>query len=75
MNRISMMVLILCACFVSVAWTQQPAGKCVNNWSEFHRSNMERFNPCEKLLNARNVGNLGLQWSYAIGYTVECQPL
>ena len=32
MNRISRVALILCACFVSVAWGQQPAGICSNNW-------------------------------------------
>ena len=58
MKRISILVLILCACFVSVAWGQQPAGKCINNWSEFHRTNMKRWNPCEKVLNVHNVGNL-----------------
>ena len=56
MKRISTLVLILCACFVSVAWGQQPAGTCNNGWTEFHRPNMERWNPCEKVLNVKNVG-------------------
>jgi outer membrane protein assembly factor BamB len=64
MKRISIVVLILCGCFVSVAWGQQPAGTCFNNWSEFHRTNMERWNPCEKVLGVNNVGNLSLKWSY-----------
>ena len=64
MNRISRVALILFACFVSVAWGQQPAGTCVNNWSEFHRTNMQRWNPCEKVLNVNNVGKLRLKWSY-----------
>ena len=42
MKRIRILVFILSACFVSVAWGQQPAGKCINNWSEFHRVNMKR---------------------------------
>ena len=58
MKRIRILVSILCACFVSVAWSQQPAGKCINNWSEFHRTNMKRWNPCEKVLNVKNVGSL-----------------
>ena len=74
MKRISIVVLILCACFVSVAWGQQPAGKCVNNWAEFHRYNMERWNPCEKVLNVNNVGNLGLKWSYATVDYVYSSP-
>jgi outer membrane protein assembly factor BamB len=77
MNRISRVALILCACFVSVAWGQQPAGKCYNSWAEFHRYNMWRWNRCEKVLNVKNVGSLGLKWSYAIGNdnsTVESSP-
>jgi outer membrane protein assembly factor BamB len=41
---------------------QQPAGTRNNNWSEFHRPNMVRSNPCEKVLNVNNVGNLTLNW-------------
>jgi outer membrane protein assembly factor BamB len=66
-KRISTVFLILCACFVFVAWGQQPAGTCSNNWSEFHRTNMERWNPCEKVLTVHNVGRLELKWSYTTG--------
>ena len=62
MKRISVFSLILCACLVSVAWGQQPAGNCNNNWSEFHRTNMVRWNPCEKVLGVNNIGNLVLKW-------------
>jgi hypothetical protein len=64
MKCLSISILILCACFVPVAWGQQPAGKCSNSWAEFHRYNMERFNRCEKVLTVKNVGSLGLLWSY-----------
>jgi hypothetical protein len=64
MKRISLVVSILCASFVSVAWGQQPAGKCTNDWSEFHRTNMQRWNPCENVLGVNNVGDLGVKWSY-----------
>src|SRR5580693_2227386 len=74
MNRIIRVALILFACFVSVAWAQQPAGKCINNWSEFHRPNMVRWNPCEKVLGVNNVGNLSLKWSYATGDVVDSSP-
>jgi hypothetical protein len=50
MKRISLVVSILCGSFVSVAWGQQPAGKCTNDWSEFHWTNMQRWNPCETCL-------------------------
>ena len=58
--------MILFACFASVAWAQQPAGTCTNNWTEFHRPNMERWNPCEKVLNVKNVGSLSLKWRHKI---------
>jgi outer membrane protein assembly factor BamB len=74
MKRISLVVLILCACFVSVAWGQQPTCKAQTPWTEFHRTNMERWNPCEKVLNVNNVGNLGLKWSYTIGLQVLSSP-
>ena len=67
MKRIPTLVLILCACVVSVAWSQQPADKGNNGWSEFHRHNMQRRNPYEKVLNVRNVGSLLLKWSYVTG--------
>ena len=54
MKRISILVSILCACIVSLAWGEQPAGTCNNNWTEFHRTNMMRWNPCEKVLNINN---------------------
>jgi hypothetical protein len=50
MKRLSISILILCACFASVAWGQQPGGKCNNNWGEFQRTNMRRWNPCETVL-------------------------
>ena len=74
MNRISRVVVILCACFVSLAWGQQPAGTCTNNWTEFHRPNMVRSNPCEKVLNVNNVGSLSLKWSYTTGAYVRSSP-
>jgi len=74
MKRISILVLILCACFASVAWGQQPASKVCNDWREFHRPDMTRFNPCEKTLNVHNVGNLSLLWSYTTGLWVYSSP-
>ncbi len=55
--------LILCACLVSTAWGQQTTGNALNNWSQFHRTNMERYNPYEATLNVQNVPNLQLKWS------------
>ena len=61
MKRLSILILILCACFVSVAWGQQPVCKANTWWPEFHRLNMRRWNPCEKVLDVNNVGNLELE--------------
>ena len=55
MKHIRMLASILCACFVPMAWAQQPASMNSNNWSEFHRTNMMRGNPWEKVLNVKNV--------------------
>src|SRR5208282_713818 len=69
MKYIRILVWILFACFVSVAWSKQPAAKCSAKWSEFHRTNMMRWNPYEKVLNVNNVGSLALKWSYTTGGT------
>jgi hypothetical protein len=75
MKRISLVVLILCASFVSVAWGQQPAGKCTNDWTEFNRTNMQRWNPCENVLGVNNVGNLGVKWSCdTLYFSVNSSP-
>ena len=74
MKRISILVLILCTCFASVAWGQQPASKVCTGWSEFHRPDMTRLNPCEKVLNVNNVGSLSLKWSYTTGGDVTSSP-
>ena len=62
MKHLSISISILCACFVPVT-----SATCYSNWTEFHRPNMERWNPCEKVLSVNNVGNLGLLWSNTIG--------
>src|ERR1700733_4379375 len=67
MKRISIADLILIAPFVSAAWSQQPSGKCSNDWSEFPRTNMQRWDPCEKVLNVNNVRHLVLKWKSSAG--------
>jgi hypothetical protein len=53
MKRISIVVLILCVCCASVAWGQQPTCGVYTPWAQFHRYNMRRSNPCEKVLNVQ----------------------
>ena len=68
MKHIRILVLILCACLVSVAWSQQKQTcKADTPWEEFHRHNMERWNPCEHVLNVHNVGGLHVKWHYTTG--------
>ena len=67
MKRKSSLILIVCACFVSMAWGQQTTCGVSTPWAQFHRYNMQRSNPCEKVLNVKNVKNLSLKWSYATG--------
>ena len=61
-------------CFVSVAWSQQPACAAYAPWAQFHKLNMKRWNPCEKVLNVNNVGKLHRKWSYATGGYAESSP-
>ena len=32
------------------------------DWTQFHRDNMQRWNPYETVLGVNNVGGLGLKW-------------
>src|ERR1039458_3500332 len=78
MKRISIVILILGTCFVPAAWGQKITCPTQFNWTEFHTIDMARWNPCEKVLNVNNVGNLQLLWSYntnntGLGY-VESSP-
>jgi hypothetical protein len=61
MKRIHIAVLMAFAC-LQVAWSQQPT-----TWAQFHRYNMQRFNPYEKTIGVNNIGNLKLKWSIPIG--------
>ncbi len=74
MKWIRISVLILCACLVATASGQQSTGNVRNNWSEFHRPEMQRYNPYEVTLNVQNVPSLQLKWSYATGNSVVSSP-
>ncbi|MGA7079905.1 MAG: PQQ-binding-like beta-propeller repeat protein, partial [Terriglobales bacterium] len=73
MKPISILILILCACF-GAARGQQAAGKCVSAWTEFHWTNMERWNKCETLLDVNNVGSLSLEWGFTTSGEVWSSP-
>ena len=44
MLRIRVSTIVLSICFASLAWGQQSDGIAINNWSEFTRTNMHRWN-------------------------------
>jgi outer membrane protein assembly factor BamB len=67
MKRINVPIFILIACLALEAAGQQSPTTCIDNWSEFHRSNMQRWNPCETVLNVNNVRSLELKWSFKAG--------
>jgi outer membrane protein assembly factor BamB len=50
------------------ATTSSPA-----DWTEFHRDNMQRWNPYETALGVNNVGKLGLKWQFPI-YVYTSSP-
>ena len=67
MKPARILFLILYGCLVSVAWGQRPACTNYTSWAQFHNRNMERWNPCEKVLKVHNVGKMVPKWSYAFG--------
>ena len=55
------------------------SGQTSNNlpgakWAQFHRDNMQRWNPYETELGVNNAGGLALKWTYATGAFVESSP-
>ena len=53
MLRIRISTIALAICFAPLVWGQQPAGFPRNDWSEFTRTNMHRWNPYEKTLSVK----------------------
>jgi outer membrane protein assembly factor BamB len=74
MTRIRISMMILFVCFVTLASGQQSDGTAINNWSEFTRTNMHRWNPYEKILGVHTVPHLQLKWSYSPGVPVFSSP-
>jgi len=74
MKRTSLLPWLLWICFVSTAWSQQPSINGPNDWSEFHRANMMRWNYYESVLNVKNVENLGVKWSMSLTRPVQSSP-
>ncbi|MGC1296454.1 MAG: hypothetical protein WA869_15580, partial [Alloacidobacterium sp.] len=48
----------------STAATTNPS---LADWTQFHRDNMQRWNPYETVLGINNVGSLQLKWKATLG--------
>jgi outer membrane protein assembly factor BamB len=44
------------------------------DWTQFHRDNMQRWNPYETILGVSNVGSLNLKWTNTIGASEYSSP-
>jgi glucose dehydrogenase len=62
MLAIAPLWLMLATANSSQAQTPSPA-----DWTQFHRDNMQRWNPYETVLGVGNVGSLQLKWKNPIG--------
>ena len=69
MKRISILVLILCACFVSVAWGQQPAGD--TNFGPISVPGTSVIFDPDHVLSRAQLAKLGSNGSYGATPTVE----
>jgi outer membrane protein assembly factor BamB len=59
--------LSLMLAFGSPANAQTSTTDTSPDWTQFHRDNMQRWNPYETVLGVNNVGNLRLKWKNPIG--------
>jgi glucose dehydrogenase len=67
---IGIAILVLAGICLSQTATSSSPG----DWTEFHRDNMQRWNPYETVLGVNNVGSLVRKWSYATGVEVDSLP-
>jgi outer membrane protein assembly factor BamB len=44
------------------------------SWTEFHRQNMQRWNPYENVLDIHNVRKLHVKWKFNVGLYEESSP-
>jgi outer membrane protein assembly factor BamB len=66
--------LLLAVSIPSTALGRDLTCKQHDPWAEFHKYNMRRSNPCEKVLSVKNVAGLTLKWSYPLGEFAESSP-
>jgi outer membrane protein assembly factor BamB len=61
---IAPLLLLLAASSTSAQTSTTPSPA---DWTQFHRDNMQRWNPYETVLGVNNVGTLGLKWQNPLG--------
>ncbi len=59
--------LWLMLAFGSPANAQTSTTDTSPNWTQYHRDNMQRWNPYETVLGVNNAGSLRLKWSFSVG--------
>jgi outer membrane protein assembly factor BamB len=68
---VSLMLAIAPLCLMLAAANSsahaQTSSPSPGDWTQFHRDNMQRWNPYETILGVNNVGKLGLKWTFPIG--------
>ena len=73
MKRIRILILILCACFVSVAWGQQAASTC-HKLDTVPRGQHAALEPVRKSAQRQQCWEAQLKWGYATGGFVYSSP-
>jgi glucose dehydrogenase len=48
---------------------QTPTAPSPADWTQFHRDNMQRWNPYETVLGVNNVGGLQVKWTYPTSFS------
>jgi len=66
-NLLAIAPLWLTLATASMSTHAQTSNPSPADWTEFHRDNMQRWNPYETLLGINNAGTLGVKWSSAFG--------
>jgi lysophospholipase L1-like esterase len=73
MLAIAPLLLMLSAADTS-AHAQTSGAPSPSDWTEFHRDNMQRWNPYETVLGVNNVGSLQPKWKSPIGSITQSSP-
>ena len=69
-NIVSMMLAIVplwLVMAVAVSANGQTSTDTSPDWTQYHRNNMQRWNPYETVLGVNNAGNLKLKWKSPLG--------